>query len=89
MQWVAADWKETPTCAHVSWMRTRIGKHLPVVTLVVQGDPGMLDGVLAAARGRTPIILVVGSGGCADAIHRALFGEVQNDGTAEDEGNWV
>ena len=64
-------------------------KHLPVVTLVVQGDPGMLDGVLAAARGRTPIILVVGSGGCADAIHRALFGEVQNDGTAEDEGNWV
>ena len=55
-------------------------KHLPVVMLVVQGDVSTLDAVLVAARGSTPILIVVGSGGAADAINRAVFGDV-DDGT--------
>ena len=60
-------------------------KHLAVVTLVVQGDMATLDGVLAAARGKTPIICVTGSGGCADAILGVVYGKASENDTADRE----
>ena len=59
-------------------------KHLPVVTLVVQGDLDTLESVLTAARGSTPIIIVTDSGGAADAIHKAVF-PIIDDGSAVDD----
>ena len=64
-------------------------KRLPVVMLVIQGGPAILDSVLAAARGSTPIICVADSGGAADAIRRAVFGDVADaaaDPAYADEG---
>jgi hypothetical protein len=60
-------------------------KHLAVVMLIVQGNLAALDAALTAARGRTPIICVSGSGGCADAILSAVFGKASDDEIADRE----
>jgi transient receptor potential cation channel subfamily M protein 2 len=48
------------------------GNFIPMVLIVVNGGPKTLETVIKSVKGNTPVLLLEGSGGCADLIADAI-----------------